>query len=88
MAYDTYSPPNILGLRNYGWRMGVECLKCRHRAVLTTDDLIKHSNVGEMGSLDELARRARCGPCGGKGARWQPIKSAAEAKEWACEAPF
>ncbi|GAB4068095.1 hypothetical protein KHC28_23340 [Ancylobacter sonchi] len=82
MVQDVCNPSNIPSLRSCGWKMGMECLTCGHRAVLTVDELMKRSNVGEMGCLDEMARRARRGPCGGKSSRCQPIESATGAKEW------
>jgi len=81
-----YQPgPTILGMRNGGKVLGVECRKCRHRVVFTDRELIEHSNVGEMAGIDYMARRMRCALCGKKSPTWTQIPKT-ERDLWLAEA--
>ena len=54
---------NVMSLQHTGRSLCVECLSCRHRAMLSPKQLKAGHLDSEMSDLVSLTRRMRCSEC-------------------------
>lgn len=71
---------NIFTLENSGLPLGVECLACRHRALVPAERLRRQRGVHDMTQLTSLRLRCACGS-----RSWRPtiFNRAEDVEAWA-----